>query len=325
MAKGQVIEGLTKGQNWLLTGHVDLDPDCLGSLLALKWALERMGKQAQIICATPVPPTLRFLPGSETVLSPNGHFSPDGVVIIDCERDRTGLPPAYFQGPLVINIDHHQSNPRDCHINWVEPAAAAAGELVYELLVDLALQPDRECATCLYASLVGDTGGFRYSNTTGKVLTTAAQLVELGAQPGEINRELYENRPLNYMKILGEVLNSIECVGPVAWAALPRWLLEKYPLDPGDLEGFVGYTRMIRGVELGIFFTEGPAEVKVSFRSQRVFNVGQLAQELGGGGHPRAAGCTLPGSLEEVVPQVLSLAQHHLRRELGPWTEYSTS
>ena len=311
-ALGQVITALRDGDGWMITGHVHIDGDCLGSMLAVKWLLTRLGKRALCVVPDEMPKNLAFLPGADRVVRVDELTDPfERVVVVDCEPERTGPVYDLIKDKTIVNIDHHQSNVDGPGIRWVVPSAAATGELIFRLIEQMELKPDEACATYLYAALMSDTGGFRFSNTSADTFAIASQLVQRGASPAGIAQALYEDRPFPYFVLLGHVLSSISLdpSGRLAWAVLPGELIANHSLHPSDLDGFVQYLRMIRGVEIAILFQSTlEGEVKVSLRSREMVNVADLAAQLGGGGHPRAAGCTLSGSLDEVVPKVTALA-----------------
>ena len=308
----RVITALQDGERWLITGHTHIDGDCLGSMLAVAWLLTKMGKEAFCVVPDELPSCLAFLPGADRLVRYDQWREPfDRAVIVDCEPERTGPVYDLIKDKTIVNIDHHQSNIDGPGIRWVVPSAAAAGELVFRIIDQLDLEPDEACATCLYTALMSDTGGFRFSNTSADTLAIASRLVELGASPAGIAQALYEERPFTYLLLLGHVLSSISLdpSGRVACSVLPGELIESDSLHPSDLDGFVHYLRMIKGVEIAILFQSTlDGEVKVSLRSREMVNVADLAAQLGGGGHPRAAGCTLAGSLDQVVPKVTALA-----------------
>jgi phosphoesterase RecJ-like protein len=308
----RVITALRDGDRWLITGHAHIDGDCLGSMLAVEWLLAKLGKKAFCVAPDELPRCLTFLPGADRLVKVDEIAEPfERVVVVDSELERTGPVYDLIKDKVIVNIDHHQSNVHGPGIRWVDPSAAATGELIFHLIEGMGFDPDEDCATCLYTALMSDTGGFRFSNTSADTLAIASRLVQQGASPAGIAEALYEERPFPYFILLGHVLSSISLdpSGRLAWSVLPGELIASQAIHPADLDGFVHYLRMIKGVEIAILFQgtlEG--EVKVSLRSRKTVNVADLAAKLGGGGHPRAAGCTLSGSLDEIIPKVTALA-----------------
>lgn len=312
-----VVEALQKGERFLVAGHIDPDPDCIGSLLALDWLLDRLGKESQPLSHDPILPQWKFFPRIERIASPEReapwrHVPWDTLVVVDCEVSRTGAVASWAERvETVINIDHHVTNDGTGHVNLIRPKAAAAGEIVYDLIRAAGVALDANVSTLLYAALMSDTGSFRFSNTTAHVFEIAADLVRHGARPDEISREIYDTRSWSYVRLLGRVLDTLQRSpdGNVAWITLTQQMIREEGAREDESDGFIQYPRMIDGVEVAVFFKETESgKVRVGFRSKERVDVSQLAQEFGGGGHPRAAGCTLERPLADVVQQVTARA-----------------
>lgn len=312
-----VVEAIREGERFLIAGHIDPDPDCYGSMLALDWLLERLGKTSLPISHDPPLPQWRFLPRVErvTLASSPGVWREepwDTLIVVDCGIERTG-DAAAFQDRVgkVINIDHHVTNPGTGHVNLVRPGAAAAGELVYDVIAAAGLEPDAEVATLLYAAIMADTGSFRFSNTSARSFEIAARLVAAGARPDLIAGEIYDTRTWSYVRLLGRVLQTLERSedGRVAWLTLTQRMIEEEGARQDEAEGFIQFPRMIAGVEVAISFRElEDGKIRVSFRSKKRVDVSALAQEFGGGGHERAAGCTVDGPLEVARERIVRRA-----------------
>lgn len=293
----------------LLLGTVHPDGDLLGSELALGLALADSGAAVTLAGPDPVPDVLRFLPGAERIERWEAAPEPfDLVVLVDCpDPDRTGglLAGARGAATRVVSIDHHPDSKPYGDVNWVEPAAGAAGEMVYGLIRALGLAITPEVATNLFTALHTDTGSFRYSNTTAKTFAIAADLVGHGACPARVAGALYEGRTAQDLRRLGALLQGVEVTpdGRVAWLALPEDSVPEAFLAAEDL---VTYPRSIAGVKVAALFREaGGGSVKVSLRAKGEVDVGKIAAAFGGGGHANAAGCTVPGSLDEVRQALL--------------------
>lgn len=290
---------LKKEDHFLLTCHVDPDPDCIGSMLALDWAIRSMGKQSLPVSPDPLLPQWQFFPWQDRVRAPQQVDTDDWeiLVVVDCEANRTGPMAVWAKSArLVINIDHHVTNPKQADVMLLNTDAAATAELVYDLIGELGLNLTPPVATLLYAALMADTGAFRFSNTNARVLRLAANLVEKGATPDVIAREIYDTRSWAYVQLLRRVLATLElgCNGQAAWATLSALDMAAAGVQKDESEGMIQFPRMIQGVEVAMLFREiGPQEVRVSFRSRAWVDVSRLAQEFGGGGHARAAGCTI--------------------------------
>ncbi len=307
-----MAEAVRDRQRFLLCLHRSPDGDSVGSSLAMSHALTDMGKSATVASTDPVPRAYQFLKGADRIVDPgsvSGSF--DAAIIIDCGSiDRTGRARALVEAcPLVLNIDHHETNSLFGHLNWVDPESASAGQMILDLLDEMDIQPGEDAAAALYTALATDTGFFAFPSTSASVLRTAARLVELGADPGTVSASVQENRRLASIKILAQALLSltIEASGRVAWMELSRDDIVAAGAVSEDIDGIVNYARAVAGVEVGLLFVEqeGP-QVKVGLRS-RALDVARVAGCLGGGGHARASGCLVRGSLEEARERVLRL------------------
>ncbi len=285
--------------------HQYPDGDSIGCTLAVARALALLGKETVVCGEGRFPATYRFLPGAAAVRSweeAGGGF--DTAVLFDCaEPALTGRGEEFRQrAATVINVDHHRSNSRYGDLNWVDPTAAAAGELAMSLVDELGAPLDPEIATCLYTSLITDTGDFRYESTTAATHRMAARLLEAGVRPGRVSEALYESRPLGALRLLSLALGRLEVTpgGRVAWISLPRELLVAAGAAEEDVEGIVNYPRSLAGVQVALLLREtADGRIKVSVRTREPVDAGALAREFGGGGHARAAGCVLAGPLEQ--------------------------
>jgi phosphoesterase RecJ-like protein len=306
-----------------MLGHVHPDADVLGTLLGLGLALESRGWTVVYGGPHPAPAILDFLPGVERygVLERlEGAF--DVAVFTDCPNpDRTQdlLARAREAAGCVVNIDHHPDNRQYGHVNWIDPAASATGELVYALLVALDLTVSPSVATNLFTAIHTDTGSFRYSNVTAETFRIAAALVAAGADPARVSSALYERRGRESLPWLGQVLSRLEVSadGRVAWIALPGGMVPESFVEAEDL---VTYPRSIESVRVACLLREREGQVKVSLRGKGDVDVNQIAARFGGGGHRNAAGCTVAGTLEGVTQAVLASVAGALDapRERGP-------
>ncbi|HWM90616.1 MAG TPA: bifunctional oligoribonuclease/PAP phosphatase NrnA [Thermoanaerobaculia bacterium] len=311
-APEDLLKKIRLGNRFLLTSHINPDGDAIGSELGLARLLRSMGKGAVVWNRDPTPTIYRPLPGSERVHSgeePPAGFPDrfDSIVVLECPSpDRTGLEQHLSARP-VINIDHHLGNQHYGSINWVDSAAPAVGEMVYRLSQGLKLSLDPETASCLYLTLVTDTGGFRFSNATPAAFEAAASLVRDGAQPEQVSQWLYESQPLPVIRLVGEMLQTLAIHedGRVATARLTPEMFDKVGAAPGDSEGLIDYPRSIAGVDaVALIRQREDGTHKVSLRSRGEVDVEKIARHHGGGGHRNAAGFVLEGDGEEVRQRV---------------------
>jgi len=300
----------------LLLGHVHPDADVLGTLLGLGLALERAGWRPTFAGPHPVPEVLSFLPGAaryEVWARAPRQF--DVLVLTDCpNHGRTEGLLEQARGPssAVLNIDHHPDNRRYGTVDWIDPSAAATGEMIWELLGRLGLPLSADVALNLYTAIHTDTGSFRYSNTTARTFQIAADLTRAGAEPALVTDWLYQRRPPRALNELGELLRRIEVSpdGAVAWLAVPRGLVSE---DFMAAEDVVTYPRSIAGVKVAVVLREeAPNKVKVSLRGKGEIPVNRIAGRFGGGGHENAAGCTLSSPLDDATTTVLAAVREAL-------------
>jgi phosphoesterase RecJ-like protein len=293
-----------------MLGHVHPDGDVLGTLLGLGLALEGAGWSVTFAGPHPVPEVLGFLAGAERwEVWSRAPRTWDVLVLTDCpNHDRTEglLAGARGPGSAVLNIDHHPDNRRYGTIDWIDPSAAATGEMVFDLIVALGLPITPGIALDLFTALHTDTGSFRYSNTTARTFRIAAELTALGAEPALVSDRLYQRRPAAALRTLGEVLRRVDVSpdGRIAWLSLPRGIASDAFVSAEDL---VTYPRSIEGVKVAVLLREeGENLVKASLRGKGDVPVNRIAHRFGGGGHENAAGCTVRGTLEEATTAVLA-------------------
>lgn len=311
-APEDLLKKIRLGNRFLLTSHVNPDGDAIGSELGLARLLRSMGKGAVVWNRDPTPTIYRPLPGSDRVH--NGEEPPagfpdrfDAIVVLECPSpDRTGLEQHLSARP-VINIDHHLGNQLYGSVNWVDSAAPAVGEMIYRLAQGLKLTLDPETASCLYLTLVTDTGGFRFSNATPAAFEAAAALVRDGAHPEQVSQWLYESQPLPVVRLIGEMLQTLAIHedGRIATARLTPEMFDRVGAAPGDSEGLIDVPRSIAGVEaVALLRQREDGTHKVSLRSRGEVDVEKIARHHGGGGHRNAAGFVLEGDGEEARQKV---------------------
>lgn len=307
----QLLDAIRRGSRFLVIGHIDPDPDSTGSVLAMQRLLGALGKEAVAVTPNPLPPTVRFLPGSDAMLLPEA-VDPDSwedLIVVDCGTERIGAAVSFVPNArTIINIDHHPTNPGSGHCNWINPRFAATAQMVYTLYQELQVSIDRDVALLIYTGLAGDTGTFRYSNTTADVLRIAASLVEKGVRPGEVTEQLYEQHSLGYLRLLRMVFDTIATAydDRVIYAKLTPRMKETADVRPEEVNGIIQYLRLVRSADVAFLLEEiGDNQVKVQFRSSAAVDVSEVARALGGGGHPRAAGCRLALDLASAERRVL--------------------
>lgn len=314
-AQESVVEAIERGKRFIITSHVAQDGDNMSSQLALARILDKLGKQVDVVDHDPVPERWRFLPTVERVRQAERLTEPaDAALVLDTTRiERTGLDFSALRPPLVlVNVDHHQSNERFGDVNWVEPQLPASSYLVYLLAKRLGVEMDRTLATCLFTGIMTDTGYFHYSGTTQETFRVAADLIAHGAPHVDLYRQVYDEKPISEMRLMGHALADLQtaCDERIAWIEITPDTLSRARASFHDVGSVANSLCTIRGVDVGLTFEERDRDrTLVEIRSRGRVDVGSIARELGGGGHHNASGCTLTVPLEHARAMVLDRIQ----------------
>jgi len=307
----KIAEEIRGGRSFLISTHQNPEGDAIGSILALGLALKSLGKDALILTQDPVPEVLAFLPGAREII----HQAPvnrrfDIALALDCgDRPRLGEEFSKVRGiGKIINIDHHVSNSFYGDLNWVDPGASSAAEIIYDLIRALPAPFTREVAENIYTGLLTDTGSFHYSNTSPKAFSVARACLLAGVDPWEVSQKVYDSQPLPRLRLLPRVLDTLELLedGRVSFVVVTQQMLEEAGATVAMTEDFINYPRSIQGVEVALLFREVTSrKFRVSMRSRGAVDVARVAGQFQGGGHPAASGCTVEGGFSEVMNQVL--------------------
>ena len=298
---------LLAAQKIILCCHVSPDGDTLGSALGLARFLEQKGKEVIVFVDDDINKSLSFIPGIEKVRRPEAGVivEADLFVVVDASSfDRVGICNEVVKAPVLLNIDHHISNTEFADYLYLDAEAAAAGEIMCDLFEAMGWEYDEAIAVDFYTAITTDCGSFRYSNTTSKTMQRAAKLLDYGVKPNEIS-DMLDVRSRKTTELLAKVLPSLtfDYEGKVAHITITNDLYDK----EAQTDSFVSYPRYIEGVEVAIMFKAVEPEVtRVSMRSSNV-DVASVALSFGGGGHLRAAGCTIYAPVEEAKAQLLAV------------------
>src|SRR5262252_2506868 len=218
----EVVELIDKKNKFMITSHIRPDGDGLGSGLALYWMLKSLGKEATVLLRDEVPPAYTVLPASDlVVVAPDVDGEYDAAFLMECsDVERPGLP--NLKDQFVVNIDHHSTTLPFGDINWIDPTAAAVGEMIYNLCKALGVEVTKEIADCIYTALLTDTGSFHFSNTTERTLKIASELVRRGVEPAKISQALFYSHPFSKIRLLGLALSTSQRdeTGHVAWGTM---------------------------------------------------------------------------------------------------------
>ena len=310
-----VLEVIQNKQDFLIASHVRPDGDSLGSQLALALTLESLGKTVTVVSHDPVPDRYAQLPGTDRVhVADRLERSFDAALVLECGSiERPGI--GGLGDEFVVNIDHHHSTQPFGDINWIEPSTCAVGEMIYRLSKALGVEITPEIATNVYVAILTDTGSFQFSSTTAGTFRIAAELAEHGADvPGIAMRVFYSN-PIEKVRSMGVILNAMDLddSGRIVWTVLTREDMKRHRCMDEDVEGLVNYPLTIVGIDVAVFFRElDDGSFRVSLRAKHDVDVSAIASKFGGGGHRKAAGCRMVGSLEAVREQVVSSVRRQM-------------
>lgn len=297
----------------LLLAHHNPDPDALGSALGLADALQSYGKRCVVACADPVPANFAFLPGREHVVTelPDEDF--DLVVALDAgDLSRYGTlyerHKAFLDGARIVNIDHHATSTGCGIVNIIDTASAASAELLTLLLLNRGANISLDAAKCLLAGIITDTRSFEFDATTERTLMAGAYLVGCGAVPETIVKPMYRLKPLAKVALWGRVLQTVQSAanGRIIWAIIRQSDFEESGATPDMDDGMPSYLLDTEGVQIAVLFREGTdGKTRVSLRTSGPADASKISAHYGGGGHMRAAGCTVNGDVDHAARNVI--------------------
>ena len=318
----QIISLLRERDMFVIAGHIGPDGDTIGSCLGLAMALGKLGKKA-IVLLEPFAAKYRIIPGKKHLHHGAVDALPvDVFIALDCaDVERLGFArPLFDRAATTICIDHHETNVGFAGYNFIDPAASSTAEMVFEL-IDAITEVDKDIATAIYAGIVGDTGGFRFISTGKPTMDIAARLMETGIPFTDIYTEMLHRHSFEAAKAFGLALGACATAmgGRIVYTYMTREMFIQVGAESSDMDSVAEYLINTRGADVALFLYEKHPKaedatdktIKVSMRS-REFHVGKVAASLGGGGHRLAAGCTITGTMDDVLLRVLE----ELEREL---------
>lgn len=323
MTLSQIAKFILESKKIGITYHVSPDGDAVGSVLALFNALKSLNKDCYIISKDTLSENLKFLKGSDEI---TGEITEpvdetDIVVVLDCGNlERVSANLKEFTG-TIINIDHHLSNDKYGDINYIDSNAAATAEIVFELLNLMGISFEKEdsvlkdIGTCMYTSIVTDTGAYRHSNVTERTHRISAVLKKIGVDNTFIYQSLFDNKDFSRIKLIGKALSSMKLIlnGKVALLEIDKNFTADLGVDVGDTSDIISYGLQIKGVEVTLLLKEVEDGVKASLRAKSYVDVRKIAEVFGGGGHIRAAGIKIKNmSMEEAKYEILNEIQKEL-------------
>ena len=305
---------LLQRDDFLIVTHRRPDGDAVGSAVALCLGLRAAGKRAHIWENPQF--TARFEGRLDGLVSADVT---ENTTVIAVDLATEGLLPVngeQFAGKIELCLDHHPSNTGFAAETLLQTECAGCGELIWDLLLELGVKPDRDMAEAVYIAISTDSGCFRFANTTARTFRTAAACVEAGANIAPINREFFEIKSKGRLQLESRLMANMEFFagGTVAIACLPQLWVEELNVTEDDLDSISGFPRTVDGVEVGVLIRDSePGKVKMSVRTAAGHNASVFAAHLGGGGHAAAAGCSMPGTMEEGRAAMLAvLKEEHV-------------
>ncbi|KUO52278.1 MAG: hypothetical protein APF76_04380 [Desulfitibacter sp. BRH_c19] len=320
MYLSEVKQAIINSSELVIVSHEYPDGDSIGSSIALSKGLLKLGKVVKTIIDSDVPRDYQFLAGAKDFRKPKDIevHSDSTVIFLDCaDETRAGaLIDSYREKCLLsINIDHHTGNTNFADVNYIDVKASSTGEIIYDLLDLLGVEIDEDIANALYISMVTDTGSFRFDNTTAKTFAISSHLIKVGVNLSAIRINLWENKTYNSINLLVDVLSTMKfaCNRKVAYITVTREIMERWKGNHGELESFVSYPKSVQGIEVAMIFKEiNMNEIKVSFRAKNNIDVQSIASAFGGGGHKKAAGCTINTELAIAIKNVIDYLEKKL-------------
>ena len=306
----KIISKIHNSKSIAVLTHINEDPDTLCSCFAFVKAVRAMGKTANIYVSGEIEKRISFIGNDYEIYNPDAQYEHDLCVCIDSgDLSRIGeRKKLFYEIGNTINIDHHYSNPCYADENYVDGDASSAGEIIYRLLEQMNVEITKEIATDLYTAICSDTGCFKYSNVSSKTMYTAGKLLEKDINNAEIARLLFDCESLTSVKIKAEATEKMESYygGKVRCVSMTRDMYERYGVSEADAPNLVDIPRTVEETEIAICFKEQEGKIRISLRSNGACDVSLVAEKFGGGGHKKAAGCTIEGSaLDEIKGKVI--------------------
>ena len=315
--KKDIIKKILASENIAISSHVRPDPDCIGSGIALCLMLEQLGKKVSFRNSDMAVFPITEFPGFSRVECKQISPDPFDLIILleGGSEDRHGQKglSEYF----TINIDHHETSSTISDMNWIDPEASAAGELIYELGIELDIEFTKEIGFNLYAAIASDTGSFKYSNTSCRALNTASRIVEKsGIEPHSVSDLIFNSNPAEKIILIKKILSTLKLQnnGEMAYIFCKRDFIESGNIDDYDTEDIISIVRSILGVRVVLFLKEiGDELFRASVRAKGDFSASDTAGHFNGGGHGHASGFFFNGSLEDAEKKITSVILEQLK------------
>ena len=318
MTLDEIIKEIKKANSIAILTHESPDGDAVSSSLSMMHAIAQLGKNADIIIPE-FPKDFDFLPGADKIKKESDKKQYDLAISVDCsDLKRLVGSEEYFEtAKETIQIDHHSINAMFADLNYVDPVAPACCQILIGMFEYFGIEINKELGTCILTGIITDTGGFQYSGVTPETLEFAAEILRKGVNISKICQQVLRNKSkanCELTKLLYDRMEFLED-GKIAISYITIEDNKKVNTQPGDDEGLVEIERDIEGVEVAVLLKEkeGKNGFKISLRSKENVNVSDVCFLLGGGGHPRAAGCFISGDLEQAKEKILKAIKQEMR------------
>ena len=318
MTLDNILEEIKKAQTIVVLAHESPDGDAIASSLSVMHAISQLGKKVDVVIPE-YPKDFNFLPGAEKILAKGKEEPYELAISVDCtDLRRLAGGKEYFEpAKKTIQIDHHSVNSMFADFNYVDPAAPACCQVLIAMFEYYEVEITKELATCILSGIVTDTGGFQYSGVTPETFEFAAEILRKGVNISKICQQVLRNKTKANCELTKLLYNRMEFFenGKIAISYVTLEDMEKTHAEIGDDNGLVEIERDIEGVEVAVLLKEkeGANGYKASLRSKEEVNVSNVCLLLGGGGHQRAAGCFISGTLEQVKTKILGAIKQELK------------
>lgn len=303
----KVIQKILSANSAAILPHIHEDADALGSCFAMAEAMRAMGKEAVVYVSGPIEKRLAFIGGEYEEYDPRQKRRHDICICLDCgDAERLGARKALLDKTgCSVNIDHHYSNTNFADENYVDGGASSTGEILHGLFKRAGIKITRDIARMLYTAICSDTGCFKFSSVSPETMRAAAELMETGIDHAEIARLLFDCETLAAARLKAEATERLESFfdGRLMIVTMPKGMCERYGIAEEDAPNLVDIPRGIDGAEIAVCLKEFEGEVRVNLRSNGAADVSVAAAHLGGGGHKKAAGCTVRNASVSAVKE----------------------
>ena len=300
----RIVQLMKDATSVAILSHINMDGDAIGSSLGLMLALRKMGKHAVTYIEEEIPDRFDFWRDVDGVIMYNGSCEDDHdlLVVVDvADRKLLGRREDMLdQIRVSISVDHHALHCAYSDNRYLRADAAAAGELVYDIIERMGVEMDLDIATCLYVAISTDTGRFKFDSTTPTTHMIASKLLEYGVDSNWLSNKVFDESSKERTKLIAEAISTLRMYSSdrIATMYITRDMLNKVGAKDSDAEGIIDFAINIRGVEVGVIIREkADGSVKASLRSKSFVDVAEIASRFGGGGHKKASGCTYCGEL----------------------------